>query len=461
MKIGKISIDLAAILYTVVTIISIIVLQLNKISDIKNWIAFTVPFVSILFLVQLLALIRSGTKLLSIQVLFVVLLYIFYLGQNYLLSINYDFGELSYAIAYKRYDVPHFIASNKYSIICIITFTLGLVYSNSLQLTFGEKKEYENEDFSKRLGIFFLFFSIIPELYRVFSKAYFMIQSGYNAATEAANSTAFDFFSGIFFAGSIFYLCSLKNNRIGSRVLYIILVIFKVITMGSGQRAMAIIAIIIYTYVFLSLGNSLDKRSILRLIVAGLILLYLMIVIRNSREQGMSLDNLVLTTNGNIILDSISEWSITTFVITHAFLLVQHPANGMSLVTGFASVIPFWKKIFGDSLDLKYNTFYALDQQLIGSSFVSDFYFDFGYVGGVLACLIFGFIIGIILRKYEYYINANNFGKIGIYSFIVYQLLYTIRSYVIRLPRYYVYFIIFYLFAKYFTSHFRIVLSKN
>lgn len=49
MKIGKISIDLAAILYTVVTIISIIVLQLNKISDIKNWIAFTVPFVSILF----------------------------------------------------------------------------------------------------------------------------------------------------------------------------------------------------------------------------------------------------------------------------------------------------------------------------------------------------------------------------------------------------------------------------
>ncbi len=415
---------------------------------VTQWARLCSRFALTLFLIQCLVMRVLKMKCFSLEFIFMVLSYIFYLGQTFLLSIAYDFGDLNYSIAYIAYGLHNYIESTKYSFACIAFVFLGLMLGSngktSYQVSKKEQRKIMHLGLDRMTAKIMFLISFPFELYSFIAKLLTMFKSTYIEAHAVGGGILVEFMSGIFFASIMFFLISSLSNRAVCRKIFIAIIAYEGITMLTGQRAMGIIKIFLCVYVYYQDGRKVNWKSGLKLGVGVLLVSYILVVIRNSRATGLSLDSLNLIPNGFLLFDVISEFGITGKVITATIAKVTKFANGKSIGCSFLAIVPGWSNLFGDNLIDKYYTFVALDQQAWGSSFVSDLYFDFGFDGGIVASTIYAFLVGRVLYKFRDFLNKKLYMQASCYAYLVLQLIYTIRSYIFRLPRYFVYFFLIY-----------------
>lgn len=424
------------VLYTVFAVLLNQLIISGTITDIHSWLIRGTIIGLVMLTVQLLILRALKGSLISLEAVFLIAMYIFYGAQNFLLTIGYNFKSLSYQIAYIRFGTEKYIASNKYALLCILYGFASIVLANiteEMNAYYAEK----NIDVDK-LSNYLLIISFPIECYNFLAKIIAMRIGGYDASHDAATGDFIDLFSGIFFAGLILKILACEENKVKTKKILFISIFYYILYMFTGLRALALIKIIIIFWVYVKCVGHVDIKSIIRILLFGIVLSFILVYIRSAR------DSIAFSVNGNIFLDALSEFGITARVITANFDQVKEFSHGMSLVCSFLSTIPGWTYLFGSELMNRYYPFYALNQGAWGSSLVSDFYFDFGFIGGIVASSIYTFIFSKICGQFEKCINQKNYYYLAVFSFFALQMIWTIRSYIFRLPRYFIWFLILY-----------------
>lgn len=401
-----------------------------------------------LFLVQFIIMRTLKVKILSLEFIFMSLVYVFYLGQSFLVSIAYDFGKLIFSLSYITYGAEYYINSTKYSFSCIAFVFLGLMLGSDSRIIHSDDRSITNSfvglGLNKSTAKVMFIISVPFELYSCLYKIYTVTTSTYLDAHASGGGILVEFMSAIFFASIMFFLMDSADDEIKCRKIFTAIVIYELITMITGQRAMGAMKIFLSVFVYYSDGRKINWKTALKLFFGIIIASYILVVIRNSRADGLTFKSLNFMTNGFLLFDVISEFGITGKVVTAAMVKTTEFAQGKSLFCSFLAVVPGWSNLFGDNLIDKYYTFVALDQQSWGSSFISDLYFDFGFYGGIAASGIYAVIVGRFFYKFKEYLINKMYGKASCYAYFVLQFIYTVRSYIFRLPRYFMYFLIIY-----------------
>lgn len=417
-------------------------------TDIFAWTKLCSITALCLFICQSIIMRMLKIKVLSLEFVFVVLIYVFYLGQAFLISINYNFGDMDFSLAYVTYGVTSYIKSTKYSLCCIAFVFLGLMIgsksAHQKRLLGSKDQRSILDNYQEKTTVWIMFLVSAPfELYSLFSKLYIMSTSTYLDAHATGGGILVEFMSALFFASIMFFLMNLSENPVKCKILFFIIIAYEAITMLTGQRAMGIIKIFLCIFVYYYAGNKkMDLRTGVVLIIGIMTASYALVIIRNSRANGLSLASLDFSSNGFLPFDVLSEFGITGKTVTNALVKTKELAGGKSLLCSFLAIIPGWSNLFGDNLIERYYTYLALDQQAWGSSFISDYYFDFGFIGGIIASCIYAYIVGRCFSRFVLLMQKHMYAKASCYAYFTLQFIYTIRSYVFRLPRYFVYFMI-------------------
>ena len=410
-------------IYTIFAlVISSWILNLDLI-NVNEW-AFVCTWLALLLiLVQSLVVKILCVKFFSLEYIFLLLCYVFYLGQTFLIHISYDFGELSFSLAYVTYGAQRYIISTKYSLICIVFVFLGLMLGCFKGCFPSFSKHHSiacRRNGMDRSTAQIMFMISAPfEFYSIGIKLFTILTSTYLDAHGSGGGMLVDLMSSLFFASLIFFLIESFERSSHGRLVFAAIILYEAFTMLTGQRAMAIIKIFICAFVYYQLDKKVNWKSAVKLVVGALILSYVIIIVRNSRAEGFSLQSFNITTNGFILFDLISEFGITGKVVTAAFAKVTEFAGGKSIGCAFLAVIPRWTSLFGGDLMEKYYTYTALNQEAWGSSFVSDFYFDFGFVGGIIASGIYAFLIGKFFLKFRTHLSAKASLSASVYAYFV------------------------------------------
>lgn len=451
--------SLYLVLYYIFAIIfASYVLKINE-SDVTEWCRICSFLALLLLITQSVAVRLININFFSLEYVFLLALYVFYLGQVFLLSISYDFGNLSYSVAYSTYGTNNYINSTKYSLLCI-TFVFGglAIGANRdklMSFSFRSKAVSKNRKRDISTARKMLYISLPFEIYSFIVKIYAMLTNEYSSAHEVGGGHLIKCMSGIFFAAIVFYLMDSSDDKQKCRMIFHSIVIYELIRMLTGERAYCLIQLIIYVYIYYKIGNRINWKVVGKIIPLALILVYFMIIIRNMRSSGLSLDAFNLATNGFFLYDAISEFGVTARVVLYAFAKVTEFAHGKSITCAFLAIIPGWTYLFGGELINQYYTEHALNLSSWGSAFISDFYFDFGFAGGIASSCIYGMIVGFVFLKFNRLLLEKSYMQASCYAYFSLELIFTVRSFVFRLPRYFTYFMIIYTFCRFITVSYR------
>lgn len=242
--------------------------------------------------------------------------------------------------------------------------------------------------------------------------SYIVVTSTYRAGSymayaEAAGSTGFlDDFAYLIIPGTTIILCSRKFKLNSARIFTsLICFLFLVIMIFSGSRKTQLFSIltILICYRWVYGKHKIKLATLISSSILGFLFLNLIYIIREYRTNlSMVLPSFIKSV---IHLDFLKEIFGETFAETGLSLysvvsIVKYVPTvfpfekGLTFVRSTLSIFPlggffptFFKNGFSTSLINKYTGI------PVGSSLIGDFYWNFGMVGAIAFCLIFGIIL--------------------------------------------------------------------
>lgn len=228
----------------------------------------------------------------------------------------------------------------------------------------------------------------------------------YEIFTAANVSGPADDLAFLIVPGACLMLASkrLSWKRAGLLTLGIVLY-YCLVMMLSGSRKMqsfALIAVVL-CYVYCYFRTRMKTRDYVLLLVVGLLFLNLMFVIRDERTSLSSVPSTYLLSLVNpaswagLLGETFAESGLTFYSL--AGIVQTVPAVfpyelGMTFVKTFPSALPIgW--LVGDFFDSAAST-YVINRYVgvpVGASLIGDFYWNWGFAGGVAFSVAFGFLI--------------------------------------------------------------------
>ncbi|VTT43229.1 O-antigen polymerase [Streptococcus porcinus] len=229
----------------------------------------------------------------------------------------------------------------------------------------------------------------------------------YTAYAEAAGATGvLDDFAYLIIPGSTFILCSRKYKLNSARIFTsLISFLFLVIMVFSGSRKTQLFSIltILICYRWVYGKHKIKLSTIISSSILGFLFLNLIYIIREYRTNlSMVLPSFIKSV---IHLDFLREIFGETFAETGLSLYsvvsivkyvpsVFHFEKGLTFVRSILAILPlggffptFFRNGFSTALINKYTGI------PVGSSLIGDFYWNFGIIGAIVFCLIFGIIL--------------------------------------------------------------------
>ncbi|MGT2957808.1 O-antigen polysaccharide polymerase Wzy [Streptococcus bovimastitidis] len=229
----------------------------------------------------------------------------------------------------------------------------------------------------------------------------------YTAYAEAAGATGFlDDFAYLIIPGSTFILCSRKYKLNSARIFTsIISFLYLVIMVFSGSRKTQLFSIltILICYRWVYGKHKLKLSTIISTSILGFLFLNLIYIIREYRTNlSMVIPSFIKSV---IHLDFLREIFGETFAETGLSLYsvvsivkyvpaVFHFEKGLTFVRSILAILPlggffptFFKNGFSTALINKYTGI------PVGSSLIGDFYWNFGMIGAIIFCLLFGIVL--------------------------------------------------------------------
>lgn len=299
-----------------------------------------------------------------------------------------------------------------FAIASLCSFTFGCMVVGA-----GNLRDFElDADQDGRLfyiGVICTVIGFICSAHSSFSVVYATQLTGsYASYTDASTNGLIASIGFLFVVGVINLLYSNRLSTTSKLFLFSGSVLYFLIVMAlSGSRKTGIFAIVALVLAFLASSRK-ARPSILGMIAAGLFGLLFLDLLYVIRETRFDLSGVVPTFIeslqsmeflSSLLGESLTEMGLTFYSVVGIVQTVPTVFSyelGMTIVRSACSILPIGWAV-GDFFNLGSST-YVINQYLdvpVGASLIGDFYWNWGFVGGCIACFLFGAALAFFCKK--------------------------------------------------------------
>lgn len=391
-------------------------------------------------------------RFLNYSMIFVLVLFIFNFGQ----LVIYNYFQTIYA--HVRFllllPVQDALYGYKYINLAFTMITLGILVASlrSITATAHEKdciinKKYDFERVAKDIIMVTFPVKLVVDLLTLAVS----IARGGVVARLWLNSfpNIFIYYGKISLIGFALLIILFRERPIKQTGVFLFIEIYILVMMVSGIRSENVGYVLVF--LFLYLANRRDRIRLITMMSYGILGFFgLTFIIAVGKFRGAtsrtfsSLVDLFVDsmTKNNVILsllDTCGDTGYTAQCVLSKWLPAYGPSYGDAYYLGWMSIIPNIPGIFTLPGRITANSYFATKLQAtgslsssylnIGGSLIGEQFFNFGLVGGAIACFIIGVGIGLISHKSAYYMtNRNYYGMIK-YLPMMFAATYWVRNY--------------------------------
>lgn len=408
------------------------------------------------YAIMLISWIRVSGTILNYVTVFFSLTYLYYFGQillkscglpiSYYINIDNTFSNVEIC------KTAYFILINILVLHASVIFFEGFLKKKETRTRYV-KTTYSKKDAAyTTTSLILLTISFICEVLVLFYKYKINIVSGYASALGSVYNGAGAFSGIVRFLGSLFLpavfaaLVSTKGKKNTNIYVWVCYVLYLAIYFISGSRFDAVISLMGVVLLYHNYYKKIDLKKAIFICGIGIFVLVICSFMNNIRivdswGENTSYSAVVkraveLSLNNNFLMDNLSVTGVQLLVVTT--ILKYCPSYipftyGIYYLGGLLRVIP--NLFFGNNnplitndIDTIFST-YLTKTHGMGSSFVAEAYYNFGYLS-VIMMVIFGGLMIFAMRKIDEVRKGINQNKIliGFIFYITSRSLFWIRS---------------------------------
>lgn len=335
----------------------------------------------------------------------------------------------------------------------IILMNIGYIFTcKSMNNVFLREKNAEfegkNEDGRKIVystGKIFFLISVVPTCITLLRNIYLTFTVGYGSRIVDASYqlSGVNNIIGVLASLMIPSLFALFiGKKPGEKFAVIVLSVYLILYTLSGSRINTVILLVGVLYIQSRMFTRLNLRKILKYSLMGMVLLLVLSTVsvaRNSINSSLGkssviLDSIEEVVDNNIIVSAVAEagytFSATAVVVDNCPENVEYN-NGKSYLRALAYIVPneltgnYYAKV--GSVDDKFKEYLNQYGSGIGSSFIAEAYYNFGYFSLAIMPL-FGILIGKLSSALDLSIIKKNYLGIFFFTYIFTTVSFYVRS---------------------------------
>lgn len=413
----------------------------------------------------------SSKSLLDVYTFFIVLSFIFYLGQPLLMFFDISF-DIVMSIGSSPYDSTQINKTLKFLLTSIAVFHGSVLVYQVFSNVFHRKKYFSTNDENDYLlksfryvGIFLFLISVIPQFMYIYESIKTTILFGYSNIFKSDYIIGSGVQGGIprflaeFFKSALLLITiSYLNDKKRLKRWIVFSILYSILLIVSGQRGSNTLFIFSLFFLYHFGVKKINIKKISYAIIFLIITVYslsIISVIRNIGIANYSFSELInFFSDINPFIDLLAESGFTliacTTVVVYAPSIV--PYNyGETYINSLIALVPnfFWdvNPAAIGGVDQVFKNFLFKDSG-IGSSFIIEAYYNFGLYG-VFMMPVFGLFIYLINKNLINFKFEKNYYNLFISVYCIPVFLWFVRSETINIWRdlgYHVFFPLFLVF---------------
>lgn len=398
----------------------------------------------ILLILSLFIITKSENNILSFRNVFMVLSFVFHLGQVVLILFGYN--------TVIGYDMRGYTNEYFYSAAVIFTIRVHIFLFFGMMLGGKAKRKYlinRHNKFNRETcerndlraifytGITLFIIGIIPRLYIDISKVILYLQGNYLSTTTLYFSGVLVIVAGLTNVGILLMLVGKQTKKKFCRKLISLALIYNVLFMITGNRGESVITILMLIYVYYSIVQDLKIKNIIVICFSGYIFLSIITFVAETRHLVDRSSVLMFETlidslfNKSPITLAIAEFGVTIKTVFYSiefFPSLERYSYGTNYIKSIFVALPnVGGKIRQLVMSLTY-IYYFPNHQVMGGSYIGEMYYAAGNLGVVIAFII-GIILGALNRLYWFSKEDKNWLRFSLVIVIFTSLLWWIRDY--------------------------------
>lgn len=440
---------LILIMYCLISVISLVILSLNNESqnDFEQWIKMTGFLVVAHIIISLIVIIQFEFKLFSPACLFFLCLCLFNWGQVIIITFFPDYHFIiSGGNMFSRYPEEYYERSCIYILIFLSCCVLGMMFGRQIYfLNNGNIGDYTKVDnlinryALRKAAIIVLLITLPFNIYTTIKYIILSMSGGYIALFESGISDMVSTIGKISIVGFVLLMYAMPEK---SRNILICSSVFYLISMFSGDRSTAIVAVLTLWCFYMHIGYGNRKVRLIYIVLLaifayfGMSALATLLQFRDYADEKsikLFIDLYRNDLRNNAFLRSIEEFGATVADVSLVQMYLSDTGNymlGWSIVSGLFSIFPNIGGYIG-SITISGVFGRILQEQgiyggytTIGGSCIAESIINFG-----ILFFIESFIIGIIFAFISCRLEKIRDVRIAYYIMPVYMSLFWVRGY--------------------------------
>lgn len=378
---------------------------------------------SLIMLICIIMIVKkSGFSYLSFPVIFVIISYLFHMGNIVCTMLFYDgrFGNTFWGA-----DDKYIIKACRFFVLSMCFLMIGITHKARIKIIGTKKLNYTVTD--KQLlytGAFLFVIGIIPKLTIDFNKLIIGLGHGYLEVYKIDMSGKGGL-STFVYTGVICIMLAKRKNENFCRWLLLLTVIYEGVMMLSGGRYTSMAMIITICFIYIKYIGKINLKKIIIYLILGIFLLTLMNTIREVRVSAVSASLFVneyfIQLKNNPFIGLVMEMGGTmkSLVLSiQYFPSYSDYAYGSTYYEAALSTIP----ILSNSSFVDTNKLFFIynfpNSKSLGGSYLGEAYYNFGFLGIVFSYFLGLFIgkVGRVFEEKEFRCNVILFVPIMMYS---------------------------------------------
>ena len=335
--------------------------------------------------------VRFRTKNCVFLIILILSIYVFHCGQ--ILCIGFDMqGMLSLDFRKHassetiRHAFQYYLFSQ--SILC-----MGMLLARSTS-DMPVKANRPSLNVSPSVIHCMLIVGVIPRLYYDISRVLASIGTDYLSVFSVYMPTALQALASVFDAGLIGLLLIIKDGG-KQRVIFWLVVAYKMIIMLSGARQNAFCFLVIWLIVYFAIINRIEAKKLPLVILTCLLLFVFVDAIGETRAHGFNpsavLSYLTSNTSNSLVGDTLGEFgsAFTTLVTTMENVPIMLSYGlGRSYIAGLTMIVPGVTSRIPFLAEAANYIAFLPSSIYFGGSMLAEAYYNFGWFGLVVFLLI-------------------------------------------------------------------------
>lgn len=380
--------------------------------------------------------------------LFVLILYLFHFGQLVLLTFFMD--SYDHIRFLELIDIGKALYSFRIMTISISALCIGILFKSA---SYNRKQTKINKYYIdiKSVALKIIYATFFVKLALDIATLYICLTEGGIAARSFVNSfpNILLFYGKISLLGFALLLIALKYHPQKQKKLFVFIMCYILFMMLSGIRSENVGYLAIFLFIYLqSRLVPLKTKQLLLCALGGFGGLTFIVAVGQFRNYtDKSVDSFIelsnnLLTKENVILDlfdTCGDTGYTAHETLNEYLPKYGPSYGDAYYKGITAIIP---NLFPFILDIGHITEQSStpiklqrtgvlnsNYYNIGGSFLAEQYLNFGVIGGIIICFIWGLFFGWVGKSTAIAFESHNVYQLIITIPLMLASIYWVRSY--------------------------------